>query len=147
MPIVVIAIMSISAPEATPSICSTPCAMAAAPLSQTAGEAIRKATGLRLSVLESVIRRNIISTRTPYGYKVRSVDDDSPGSRAGLKPGDVLLEWDGQPIKSRTELRRWIDESERGAAIPIKYARLKQPRRLLDRKPWVEHEGSIMLDP
>jgi hypothetical protein len=38
---------------------------------------IRDATGLRFRVLESIIRRNIITTRTPYGFKIKSVDDDS----------------------------------------------------------------------
>ncbi len=108
--------------------------------------AIRTATGLRFRVLESVIRRNITSTRTPYGFKVRSVDGDSPASRAGLKKGDVLLEWDGRPIKSRADLKKWLDEAERGVEIPIKYARLKEKRRALDRHPWVEHEGTITLD-
>jgi membrane-associated protease RseP (regulator of RpoE activity) len=110
-------------------------------------DVIRNATGLRFRVVESVIRRNIISTRSPYGYKIRSVDADSPASRAGLKKGDVLLEWDSQPIKSRKDLAKWIDDAERGAAIAIKYARLKDRRSALDRRPWVEHEGTITLGP
>jgi S1-C subfamily serine protease len=106
-------------------------------------DAIRNATGLRFRVIESVIRRNIISTSTPYGYKIRSVDADSPAARAGLKKGDVLLTWDGQPIKSRKDLRNWIDAAEANAEIPIHYARLKANRNALDRHPWQEHEGVI----
>src|SRR5688572_2590223 len=88
---------------------------------QTVGKTIRDATGLRFKTVESVIRRNIISTRTPYGYKIKSVDVDSPGARAGLKAGDVLLEWDGKSIKSRKDLSEWLADAERGKPIPIKY--------------------------
>jgi hypothetical protein len=59
----------------------------------------------------------------------------------------VLLEWNGQPIKSRKDLVKWIDDAERGVGIVIKYARLKDKRSALDRHPWVEHEGTITLDP
>jgi membrane-associated protease RseP (regulator of RpoE activity) len=109
--------------------------------------AIRSATGLRFRTLESIVRRNIISTRTPYGFKIKSVDADSAGAAAGLKKGDVLLEWDGRPLKSRADLKQWLDEAQPGVEIPIKYARLKEKRRLLDRRPWVEHTSTITLTP
>lgn len=112
---------------------------------RTAGQTIRDATGLRFKTVESIIRRNIISTSTPYGFKIKSVDADSPAARAGLRKGDVLLEWDAKPIKSRTEFSQWLDDAERGKPVAIRYARLKSDRTLGSRRPWKEIEGTMTL--
>lgn len=110
------------------------------------GQSIRDATGLRFSSVESIIRRNVISTRTPYGFKIKSVDAASAGARAGLKSGDVLLEWDGKPIKSRKKLNDWLADAERGKPIPIIYARHKSHRSPTSRSPWHEVEATMTLD-
>lgn len=114
---------------------------------RTATRTIRDATGLRFKAVESVIRRNIISTRTPHGFKIKSVDADSPAAKAGLKKNDVLLEWDGKPIESRKDFSQWLTDAERGKPIAIKYARLKSDRTLGSRKPWREVATTMTLQP
>ncbi|AKT36770.1 trypsin-like peptidase domain-containing protein [Chondromyces crocatus] len=59
--------------------------------------------GLGLSVQEAA------DPRAPQGAKasvvrVRSVATDSPADRAGIRPGDIILEADGKPHPSATEV-------------------------------------------
>ena len=47
----------------------------------------------------------------PRGVGVREVVKDSPAERAGLRAGDVILRFDGEPVTSLRKLNRLIDES------------------------------------
>jgi len=87
------------------------------------GDPIRAKTGLTFAVLESIVRRRIISTDTPYGFKVSAVDPGSPADRAGIRPGDVVLEWAGKPLRSLADLRGWLDDTEGPRTIGIARAR------------------------
>ena len=107
-------------------------------------ESIRHATGLRFAVFESYIRRNIIRTRTPYGLKIKAVDAESPGARSGLEKGDILLKWNGEPVRKLEPLRTWIDKS-RGERKPVKItvARRKKKAPRWSRRPWETIETTI----
>jgi len=87
------------------------------------GDPIRAKTGLEFAVLESIIRRRFISTNTPYGFKVAAVVAGSPADRAGIRPGDVVLEWAGKPLRSLADLRRWLGQTEHGRTIGLRCAR------------------------
>jgi S1-C subfamily serine protease len=84
--------------------------------------ALRDSLGLELAVTQSLVRRRIISTRTPYGFLVSGVVPGSPAARAGLATGDVLLEWEGEPIRSVQQL---VDLAT-ASGVAILYAR-KRP--------------------
>lgn len=45
------------------------------------------------------------------GVQVRSVDSDVPARAAGLRPGDLIIAANGQPVASLTDLRRAIYRS------------------------------------
>jgi serine protease Do len=45
------------------------------------------------------------------GALVESVRDDSPASRAGIKAGDVIVEFDGERVRSARQLSRVVDET------------------------------------
>ena len=108
-----------------------------------AAERIEEATGLRFSVFQSYLRRNLIRTRTPYGFRIRQVTPGSPAARIGLQPGDVLLTWDGRPIRRLRALAEWIDAVDDGARVKITYARKKKKRWLGSRRPWETRSGEI----
>jgi membrane-associated protease RseP (regulator of RpoE activity) len=106
---------------------------------------VRRATGLTFSVLESYLRRRIISTDTPYGLKIRSVADGSPAARAGLASGDVLLSWDGRPIRTPRQLARLIHAAEPGTTVTVVSARLRADRSIWSRHPWEEREATMEM--
>src|SRR5215472_10603962 len=40
------------------------------------------------------------------GAEITSVSEDSPAAKAGLKEGDVVLEFNGQPVEGQKQLGR-----------------------------------------
>jgi serine protease Do len=53
------------------------------------------------------------------GTEVTSVTDDSPAAKAGVKQGDVILEFNGQPIEGGEQLSRLVRETPIGRQIHL----------------------------
>ena len=53
------------------------------------------------------------------GVEITSVDEGSPASKAGLKDGDVVLEYNGQPIEGRAQLSRMVTETPVGRTAKL----------------------------
>ncbi len=53
------------------------------------------------------------------GVLVADVMSDSPAESAGLKAGDIIVEFNGAPIKSVTELQKRVAAVEPGRATPL----------------------------
>jgi S1-C subfamily serine protease len=60
---------------------------------------------------------------TDRGVLVTSVEPDTPAAKAGIKAGDVVLEFDGKPIRDGAELRREVLRAEGGRAVSVKLQR------------------------
>ena len=112
---------------------------------RAAAPAVRESIGADLKVTESYVRRSIIRTKTPYGFLIRKVDRDSPAARAGLKSGDILMKWDGRPVKSVEELLEWIRAAKSGETIVVQIARKKTKVGIWSRHPWEDLELRIKL--
>ncbi len=54
------------------------------------------------------------------GVLIAGVEQDSPASRADLQPGDILLEIDGKPVASASELRDIIAAIPPGTQVSIR---------------------------
>ncbi len=59
------------------------------------------------------------------GILVADVMKDSPAEAAGLKPGDIVVEFNGAPIKDVTELQKRVAAVEPGRATPLVVVRDK----------------------
>ncbi len=57
------------------------------------------------------------------GAKVRSVEKDSPAEKAGLKDGDVVVRFDGEAVRSASQLARLVRETPSGRSVPIEVTR------------------------
>ena len=55
--------------------------------------------------------------------RVRKVREDSPAARAGVQPGDVIVKFDGQPIKSFHRLRNLVSSLSPKSIVPIEFER------------------------
>jgi serine protease Do len=53
------------------------------------------------------------------GSEVTSVTDDSPAAKAGVKQGDVILEFNGQPIEGGEQLSRMVRETPIGRQVRL----------------------------
>jgi serine protease Do len=64
------------------------------------------------------------------GALVASVVQGGPAARAGMEPGDVIVEFNGKPVADRDALVRMVVETRPGTSVPVKVVRDKQDRSL-----------------
>jgi serine protease Do len=57
------------------------------------------------------------------GAVVRLVTRDSPAEQAGIEPGDIIFEWNNQPVADDVALRLQIARTAVGAKVPVKLYR------------------------
>ncbi len=53
------------------------------------------------------------------GVLITEVADDSPAEEAGLKAGDVVLEYDGKAVRDADEFREYVADTEPGEEVEI----------------------------
>jgi serine protease Do len=61
----------------------------------------------------------VYGLRSVAGAEITSVTDGMPGSRAGLRPGDVVLTLDGQPIQNGNELTTGLARRKPGDRVTL----------------------------
>lgn len=66
----------------------------------------------------------------PAGALVGQVDKSGPASRAGLKPGDVILEFNGQKLAQHADLPPLVGETAPGTTVTLKVWRDKAVRTI-----------------
>jgi serine protease Do len=57
------------------------------------------------------------------GVLVTAVEPDTPAAKAGIKAGDVVLEFGGKAIREGAQLRKEVRQAEDGAAVAMKLQR------------------------
>jgi C-terminal processing protease CtpA/Prc len=57
------------------------------------------------------------------GTKVRSVEEGSPAEKAGIKQGDVIVRFDGEAVRSASQLARLVGETPAGRSVAIEVTR------------------------
>jgi serine protease Do len=56
---------------------------------------------------------------TGTGVKVDTVDRDSPAEKAGIKAGDIVVEYDGERVRSARQFTRLVQETPEGRQVPL----------------------------
>ena len=64
------------------------------------------------------------------GALVAAVTDDSPAMKAGIKPGDVITEYDGKKVSGAEDLPRLVAETPAGREVPVTVVREGKTVRL-----------------
>ncbi len=64
------------------------------------------------------------------GAIVSSVLPNSAASKAGMEPGDVVVEYNGRPVANRDELVKMVVATKPGTTVPVKVLREKKERTL-----------------
>ena len=66
----------------------------------------------------------------PRGVGISSVSPNSPAERAGLKKGDVILQFDGEPVTSSRKLLRLIGEAAPEQSVRLTISRNNSEQQL-----------------
>lgn len=57
------------------------------------------------------------------GVRIDGVDEDSPAAKAGVKEGDVVVEFDGERVRSARQLTRLVQETAEGRTVKMTVTR------------------------
>jgi serine protease Do len=68
--------------------------------------------------------------RNTQGALVAGVEKDTPAASAGLKRGDIIVKYDGQPVRSERELPEMVAQTPIGKTVPINVLRDGKPLTL-----------------
>ena len=83
------------------------------------GETKRGWLGVRIQVVTKEIA-DVEKLEKPRGALIASVAKNSPSDKAGLKAGDIILEFNGTLIKEMKELPRIVAQTEVGKTVKVK---------------------------
>jgi serine protease Do len=71
--------------------------------------------GSQLGVMVS----DLDAKATTGGVKIDEVNPDSPAEKAGIKAGDVVVEFDGERVRSARQFTRLVQETPEGRSVSI----------------------------
>jgi serine protease Do len=85
---------------------------------QTSGHVTRGRLGVGIQDVDQALAESF-GLKVPRGALVSSVEKDSPADKAGLKEGDVILAFDGQPIDSAGQLPATVAAAAPGRTVDL----------------------------
>ena len=89
------------------------------------GETKRGWLGVRIQTVTKEIAESL-GLKEAVGALVTDVNPDSPADKAGLKPGDIIIVFNGKKVKSMRDLPRLVGEAPVGKAASVKIWRNKK---------------------
>ncbi|QCB44729.1 DegQ family serine endoprotease [Hydrogenophaga sp. PAMC20947] len=80
---------------------------------RTTGRVTRGRIGVQIDQVSKEVAESI-GLGKPRGALVRGVEADSPASKAGVEPGDIILKFDGKDIDKSVDLPRLVGSTKPG---------------------------------
>jgi serine protease Do len=97
-------------------------AMAVIDQLKTHGKVVRGWLGVMIQDVTEDLAKSF-GLSEPHGALVSGVKEDAPGAKAGLQRGDVVIEYDGKPVKSSHELPSMVAATPIGKEVDLKVLR------------------------
>jgi serine protease Do len=94
-----------------------------------AGKVIRGKIGVSVG---DVPRESVadLGLKQRSGALVATVTKDSPASKAGIEPGDVIVDFNGKRVVNRDDLIRMVTGTKPGTTVPVTILRDKKERNV-----------------
>jgi S1-C subfamily serine protease len=86
--------------------------------------------GSRLGVTVSDVEAADAKAAPPGGARIEEVDSGSPAEKAGLKAGDIVVEFDGERVRSARQFTRLVQETPGGRTVTLTVMRGGQRQSL-----------------
>ena len=93
------------------------------------GEVTRAFLGVSLQPVDSEIAQTQDMSR-PYGAMILEIMDDTPADESNLEEGDIIIELDGNEVRSVGDLQRQISSLEPGSRHEMTVIRKKRERNI-----------------
>jgi serine protease Do len=90
------------------------------------GKVTRGMIGVQIQAVDAQAFEDFGLT-TREGAVVSAVSPDGPAAKGGLKPGDVIVEYNGRRVPDREELVAMVTRTRPGTTVPIKVLRDTAP--------------------
>jgi len=122
------------------------------------GRVTRGWLGVSIQQLTPELARSF-GARESKGVLINEVVPDSPAAKAGLKPGDILLEFEGRPMEATSDLQRavgffspehvakvkvWRDQGEK--ILEIKVGQAPEERQAQQPRPGAKARSMLGLE-
>ena len=97
-------------------------------------------------------RAKALNLREVRGVELTRVDDEAPAGKAGLKAGDVVLEFNGQRVEGLEQFMRYVRETPAGREVKLLISREGRTQTVAlttaKRKPAVVRgeDGSVRIE-
>ena len=77
--------------------------------------------GAQLGVMVDDLNADELKTlgSAPGGVRIEEVDQESPAAKAGLREGDIVIEVDGDRVRSARQFSRLIQETPAGRSVAL----------------------------
>jgi serine protease Do len=107
--------MSIAAVLASPiSFAQTP------PPAHSTGVAVQSSPYLGVSVMDvDAAKVKALKLKEDRGAEITGIDNSGPAAKAGVKVGDVVLEYNGQPVQDSEQLQHLVRETLPGHEVKL----------------------------
>ncbi|MCD6412598.1 MAG: Do family serine endopeptidase [Elusimicrobia bacterium] len=89
------------------------------------GEVTRGWLGIEMREVDEVIEKQF-GLKSEEGVLVNRVIQGSPADEAGIKRGDVIVEYDGRPVKTPMDLKKFVQGTSPGEKVQIAVVRSKR---------------------
>jgi serine protease Do len=95
-------------------------------------------------------RAKALNLKEEHGVEVTHVEEDGPAARAGLRTGDVVLEYNGQRVEGLEQFIRLVHETPAGREVKLAVSRGGSPQSLMvktgARKMTVAKNGELRVE-
>ncbi len=91
----------------------------------TSGKVTRGSIGISFSEENSANPVLLRELGASYGIVVQGVEPGSPADKAGLKPGDLITDVNGHPVRTGSDLVDPIADTAVGQSVQLRYVRNK----------------------
>jgi serine protease Do len=75
-------------------------------------------------------RAKTLKLKEDRGGEISSVTEGGPADKAGIKQGDIVLEYNGQPVEGLTQFQRLVHETPAGRQVKVEVWRNGAPLTL-----------------